>query len=215
MTKERKIKTMNKYFVKAEVVCPKCKGTRWLRHPAWKALDFLCDADPHDLPYRELEKFFAGEGYAYPPDEQLPCHECDGAGIIVKEVRLEDALKDLNSRDRMSDLRTTIPSLRWATSTEMSTVFLYESNAGHLTAVCRGFAYTGFEHIRDARFAEDAPMIQATDTVDWLVDVSPARDEDHHEDDYGLLIAAYTDELLVRDAPIGRAGALYLGLDLD
>jgi hypothetical protein len=206
---------MNNYFVKAEVVCPKCKGTRWLRHPAWKALDFLCDADPHDLPYRELEKFFAGEGYAYPPDEQLPCHECDGAGIIVKEVRLEDALKDLNSRDRMSDLRTTIPSLRWATSTEMSTVFLYESNAGHLTAVCRGFAYTGFEHIRDARFAEDAPMIQATDTVDWLVDVSPARDEDHHEDDYGLLIAAYTDELLVRDAPIGRAGALYLGLDLD
>jgi len=82
---------MRRYFVESEETCPDCQGTGVVQHPAWAVY-----WQEHPLGVyptsREDEQWFREQGYDYPPDEEVPCSECDGAGVIRQRVPLEDAL---------------------------------------------------------------------------------------------------------------------------
>jgi len=88
-------------------------------------------------------------------------------------------------------------------------VRLYENNAGGLYVIYAGVVYSGFEGIRGASFAEDAPCLVAGETDDWILDTAPETAWDCNGD---ALIATYDGKVHVTDAPIGVAGRLYLGL---
>ncbi len=82
------------YYVEAEQPCPDCQGTGVVQHPAWAAYwqEHPLEVYPTS---REDEQWFREQGYDYPPDEEVPCSECGGTGIVRERVTLSAALAAL------------------------------------------------------------------------------------------------------------------------
>lgn len=82
------------YYVEAEQPCPDCQGTGVVQHPAWAA--YWQEHHGQSLPTAEADaRWFREQGYDYPPDEEVPCSECGGTGIVRERVTLSAALAAL------------------------------------------------------------------------------------------------------------------------
>ena len=100
------------FYVTEEIECPECRGQGVVTHPAWELYHEehgprgLVDADGR--PNRELdEAWFQEQGYSYPPDEEVPCVECEGEGRFRREVDLATAL-DALTREIIAELVETL-----------------------------------------------------------------------------------------------------------
>jgi len=97
------------FYVIEELDCPTCGGQGWVTHPAWELYyeengDLgILNADGH--PDMALdETWFREQGYDYPPDEEIPCTECEGGGRIQHSVTLKYALEALFGKDHLTNL---------------------------------------------------------------------------------------------------------------
>lgn len=81
------------YYVLSVEECSECDGTGVVYHPLWAHLRLLPDFDAWTQ--SDVEAWFRERGYAYPPDEEITCSECDGKGGIERDVPLLVALKAL------------------------------------------------------------------------------------------------------------------------
>ena len=82
---------MRRYFVESEETCPVCGGCGTVQHPTWA--HYWEEHHGKSLPTPEDdERWFREWGYDEIPNEEIPCSECDGAGVIRQRVPLEDAL---------------------------------------------------------------------------------------------------------------------------
>ena len=103
------------FYVIEEFECPECNGQGVVTHPAWELYHKehsymgILDADGH--PDATLDvAWFQEQGYDYPPDEEVPCSECDGEGTIRREVELATAL-DALTREIIAELVETLGEL--------------------------------------------------------------------------------------------------------
>lgn len=83
------------YYVTRERPCPECQGVGLVTHPRWQALYDLKGERLTGVTPENIEMYFRAEGFDYPPDEEIPCHECDGTGIVRDTVPLAHAMADL------------------------------------------------------------------------------------------------------------------------
>ena len=72
-------------------VCPGCRGSGVVTHPAWEV---YWEGHFALLEERALREWFASEGYGEIPPEEIPCPECGGRGHTerwedIQEVRYE------------------------------------------------------------------------------------------------------------------------------
>lgn len=82
------------YYVIKQESCPACKGHRTITHPSWSAF-WETGQNPTD---ENMGIWFGEEGYNCPPDEEIPCPECDGKGFIRREVELTEVLSFADDR---------------------------------------------------------------------------------------------------------------------
>ena len=84
---------MRRYFVESEETCPVCDGCGMVQHPAWAA--YWQEHHGQSLPTAEADaRWFREWGYDEIPNEEIPCAECDGRGVLVSRVPLAEALDD-------------------------------------------------------------------------------------------------------------------------
>lgn len=85
---------MRRYFVESEETCPVCDGCGMVQHPTWA--HYWQEHHGQSLPTAEADaRWFREQGYDYPPDEEVPCSECGGTGIVRERVTLSAALAAL------------------------------------------------------------------------------------------------------------------------
>ena len=91
------------FYVTEETACPACGGHVVVTHPAWElyyrehgTLGILNGEGQPDMALDVA--WFQKQGYDYPPDEEVPCWECEGSGLIRREVDLAAALDTLAKR---------------------------------------------------------------------------------------------------------------------
>ena len=77
---------MSNYYVTKRVKCPYCDGTGWVENPQFRSLE------------RDYPNDYARIADRYGIAEELECGDCDGLGIIVEEVNLEEALNVIQKR---------------------------------------------------------------------------------------------------------------------
>lgn len=86
------------YLVVEVKDCPKCGGSGWVSHPAWREYHAEWEkakAQGLDLDYRD---WFKGQGYHFEediPPEEVACVTCNGVGRVRMEISLEEALQAL------------------------------------------------------------------------------------------------------------------------
>ena len=93
------------FYVTEETECPACGGQGVVTHPAWELYyrehGDLGILNGDGLPDMALDvAWFREQGYDYPPDEEVPCGECDGEGTIRREVELVAALDTLAKKSK-------------------------------------------------------------------------------------------------------------------
>ena len=74
--------------VTATTTCPECNGTGSVTDYRWISL-------PENWSNEEIEAHFKWLGYDIPPDHDVPCYECDGAGYTTRQVTLREALAEI------------------------------------------------------------------------------------------------------------------------
>ncbi len=94
------------YYVIKQEPCPTCLGNETVIHPLWSAFwEFFYDDENPDIPdVSDIDEWFTHHGYDYPPDEEIPCPECDGAGFIRREVEISEVLQFIE--DRLENLES-------------------------------------------------------------------------------------------------------------
>lgn len=82
------------YYVIKQYPCPVCDGHQTITHPGWEAF-WETNQNPTD---EIIEQWFTDEGYDVPPDEEIPCHECAGQGVLRREVEMTEVLSFVDDR---------------------------------------------------------------------------------------------------------------------
>lgn len=84
-----------RFYVTMEADCSECKGQGATIHPRWEQL--YEELDPYDSlnSFDAVVDWFRQQGFEDPPDEEIPCYECDGSGTIRREVELREALAEI------------------------------------------------------------------------------------------------------------------------
>ena len=86
---------MSKYLITSIKTCPECKGRKMVCHPLWAAY-WVAHGDGGRLKdYDDLFDWFQEKFQREPPDEEIPCHVCNGTGEIRKETTLREALTEI------------------------------------------------------------------------------------------------------------------------
>jgi len=77
-------------------------GNRIVTHPSWLAF-WETNQNPTD---ENIYKWFRDEDYAYPPNEEIPCMECGGTGVISCLVDISEVLQFIE--DRITNLESAL-----------------------------------------------------------------------------------------------------------
>jgi len=87
-----------KYFITTTDECPGCNGTGLTKNWNWKQ---YWNENPKGLSGEEFDawwrQYVKTSIYGFPliPDEEEYCYECEGTGIVRREIELKDVLKEI------------------------------------------------------------------------------------------------------------------------
>lgn len=89
------------YYVEAESTCARCDGTGMIMHPLWEEFE----KEFHSIVVRTEDadkamQWWNENGYYESPDIECECPDCDGMGLIIERVLLEDAIQAIMTRDQ-------------------------------------------------------------------------------------------------------------------
>lgn len=85
-------------YVTRKETCPDCRGRGIITHPAWERYWDAVEAGYlNQRDWEAVYLWWSEEGYSpdRPPPKEIDCWRCEGRGVLVEEVPLEEALREV------------------------------------------------------------------------------------------------------------------------